>query len=59
MIRPSRRVPAGSTLLLRSGASVEVGERLSKKRLARHLGIQGDLGIGDEDEVTDEELDVE
>jgi S-adenosylmethionine:tRNA ribosyltransferase-isomerase len=29
LIRPSRRVPAGSTLLLRSGAQVEVGERLS------------------------------
>jgi S-adenosylmethionine:tRNA ribosyltransferase-isomerase len=29
LIRPSRRVPPGATLVLRSGASVEVGERLS------------------------------
>jgi S-adenosylmethionine:tRNA ribosyltransferase-isomerase len=29
LIRPSRRIPPGSTLLLRSGAQVEVGERLS------------------------------
>jgi len=31
---------------------------LELERLARHLGIQGDLGLG-EDEVSDEDLDVD
>ena len=29
LVRPSRRIPSGATLVLRSGAPVEVGERLS------------------------------
>ena len=29
LVRPSRRIPTGATLVLRSGAPVEVGERLS------------------------------
>jgi len=30
LVRPARRIPAGGTLVLRSGASVEVGERLGE-----------------------------
>jgi S-adenosylmethionine:tRNA ribosyltransferase-isomerase len=29
LVRPSRRIPSGATLVLRSGASVEVGDRLT------------------------------
>jgi S-adenosylmethionine:tRNA ribosyltransferase-isomerase len=39
LVRPSRRVPPGSTLVLRSGASVEIGERLSDEtRAVRFAG---------------------
>jgi S-adenosylmethionine:tRNA ribosyltransferase-isomerase len=39
LIRPSRRIPAGTALVLRSGSSVEVGERVSEgTRAVRFAG---------------------
>jgi S-adenosylmethionine:tRNA ribosyltransferase-isomerase len=51
LVRPSRRIPAGATLVLRSGASVEVGERLRDG--TRALRFAGDpLAAMDEDGET-------